>query len=914
MKIITRKTLSLFLSLALLFGMVQGTGVTAFAADTGVTAYCNDSGLFKDPAYTEKIDIDESGNAYRSTVTEVQIKGGTVTISLSAIENCSALKSVEIPDSVTTIDGWAFDGCTNLLAVKFSDSSQLRTIGKCAFQSCHNLKNISLPSSVESIGFYAFFASGLTGITITKDVDTVDAMAFLRGDQLNLYVVGDTIPDKFPLPQNVFLFRENGGSYELTGYYGNKSRIIAPTELYGKPVLPSIDAGKLQPSKVVAYYNGSLYKDNACMVPIDGTDSFRNIITDIVFSDGVTSIDNSAFINCSSLKEITIPKSISSIGFGLFENCVNLSRVEVEPGNLSYKAADGIVYSRDGKTLVCAPTGLIGNFTVPATVSSIEKNAFYYCSKLTGITLPTTLSSIGDCAFEYCTGLTNITFPANLSSIGAAAFANCTGLTNIALPTNLSSIETGTFASCTGLKNITLPANLSLIGMGALQNCTGLTNIAFPANLSSIGNFAFWNCTGLTNITLPAKVSTIGDFAFWNCNSLNYVVFRGSMPGVGNNAFWKNGVSSLIFYVPNNREINYKNLLTDSVMGGTLAYIKLMLQVTDFAPLQNKTVYKGTAQKDLNLPGSLEATVNGTKQIIPDITWVPDHAYDPNTVGSYCFTAELTSYYEAASAPPQITVMVEKPNPSAGNTGSSTPSLPTVVTNTGTGAAADLSGVTLPSGVTAASLSVSKKSPADESDPQAESFGRALLANPKAGVIGSPVLFNMALLDQNGTVTSGTGKFKITLPAPSGLRRTPHVLRYEPSGTFTDMGAKLENGRLVFETDRLGYFAAAGMGNSITLDTTSYAMPANGRYEIGLRVTGTRGASQKVYPTNGSVAKVTGLPNGNYLVTGVKTGTVWIMFDIYDSKNRLISHASVRVDVKTGIRPRGDSARQVGVF
>ncbi|XOQ48507.1 MAG: hypothetical protein ACFWUM_06260 [Eubacteriales bacterium] len=141
------------------------------------------------------------------------------------------------------------------------------------------------------------------------------------------------------------------------------------------------------------------------------------------------------------------------------------------------------------------------------------------------------------------------------------------------------------------------------------------------------------------------------------------------------------------------------------------------------------------------------------------------------------------------------------------------------------------------------------------------------------------------------------------------------MLCYEPAtGTFTDLNAKLENGMLVFEADSLGYFAVAGMGDSILLDTTSYTMPPNGRYEIGWRLTGTRGTSVKVYSNNPDVASVTKLANGNYRVTGRKDGTVYIMYDVYDSKNKLLTHASVRVDVKTGIRPRGDSTRQIGVF
>lgn len=815
MKLITQKVLSLFLSLAMLLGMVQATGVTAFAADTGVTAYCNDSGLFKDSNCTQE--INRSDTAYRSTITKAEIKSGTTVIKELTFDGCSGLTDITIPSSVSHISGAAFCGCSGLsqfivdpnnskfaaidgvlyshdktiliccpagksgeytilnsvafiYGYAFSSCNHLTSIiipnsvisiqtaafqnctgltnitipnsvisiGESAFQGCSKLTGITIPDSVSSIGNYAFAScTGLTSLTISQSVTTIGSQSFEGCRRLNnLYVVGDKIPNGIPNLPNTFLFKDNGGSYEMTGYIGTKVGIKIPTELYGKKINPAIDESKLPITSTTAYYNDTgLYKDAACTQSINNDDTYRSIITNIEFSAGIAVIGDAAFVNCKSLTGIMVPKSVSSIG----------------------------------------------------------NDAFYECIGLTSITIPQSVSSIGNYAFYECTGLTGITIPQSVSFIGGYAFSECTGLTSI-----------------------TIPQNVSSIGIGAFDKCTGLTSITIPQSVLSIGNYAFSGCIGLNDVTFQgSSIASIGDYAFEEY-----------------------AVASLTFYVPIGTEDDYRNLLSGNVMGGTTAVIKT-----------------------IQTPGNGGA----------------NHHSNDNSSGK-------------------------------------TPASPTSAADTSAGATADLSGVTLPAGVTAANLSVSKKNPADKSDPQAQNFGRALLANPKAGVIGSPVIYNIELLDQNGNVTSGTGKIKITLPVPLGLRGTPHVLRYEASGTFTDMGTKLENGMLVFETDRLGYFAAAGVGDSIALDTTSYTMPVNGSYEIGLRITGTRGAFQKVYPTSSGVVKVTGLPNGNYLVTGVKTGTVWIMFDIYDSKNRLISHASVRVDVKTGIRPRGDSARQVGVF
>jgi hypothetical protein len=128
------------------------------------------------------------------------------------------------------------------------------------------------------------------------------------------------------------------------------------------------------------------------------------------------------------------------------------------------------------------------------------------------------------------------------------------------------------------------------------------------------------------------------------------------------------------------------------------------------------------------------------------------------------------------------------------------------------------------------------------------------------------------------------------------------------------MSAVVENGFLVFSTEHFSYYTVAGVGNSVTLDTKSYQMPVSGEYQIGLKLTGSKVASVKFHSTNEKAATVVKLKNGSYQVMGKGTGTAWIMFDVYDNKNHLLTHASTRIDVKTGIRPRGDSTRQIGIF
>ena len=132
----------------------------------------------------------------------------------------------------------------------------------------------------------------------------------------------------------------------------------------------------------------------------------------------VTSIDY-AFYKCSGLTSVTIPNSVTSIGYSAFYGCSGLTSVTI--GNSVTSIGDYAFYSCSGLTSV----------TIPNSVTSIGDFAFYYCSGLTSVTIGNSVTSIGNCAFEGCTDLKSITIPNSVTSIGNYAFYNCTGLTEL---------------------------------------------------------------------------------------------------------------------------------------------------------------------------------------------------------------------------------------------------------------------------------------------------------------------------------------------------------------------------------------------------------------------------------------------------------------------------------------------------
>ena len=208
---------------------------------------------------------------------------------------------------------------------------------------------------------------------------------------------------------------------------------------------------------------GTEYSVSDCLTTASGSLDIPSTYRDLP----VTSIEGSAFQNCSSLTSITIPDSVTSIG----------------------------------------------------------SSAFTFCFSLTSITIPDSVTSIGETAFYYCSGLTSITIPASVTSIEGSAFQNCSGLSSITIPASVTSIGEWAFSNCSGLTSITIPASVTSIGDSAFSYCSGLTSISIPDSVTSIGDSTFANCSNLASVTIPDSVNSIVFSAFNNCTSLNSISF-----------------------------------------------------------------------------------------------------------------------------------------------------------------------------------------------------------------------------------------------------------------------------------------------------------------------------------------------------------------------------------------------------
>ena len=292
--------------------------------------------------------------------------------------------------------------------------------------------------------------------------------------------------------------------------------------------------------------------------------NYSENISSVVFSGDVSSLGNYAFINCESLKNITIPKSITSIGKDTFYNCSSLTSIEI-PSSVT-SIGDGAFGCCKGLTSI----------TIPNSVTFIGSSAFRHCSNLVSITVSNRVTSIGDMTFSDCSKLTSITIPNGVTSIGNGAFYDCSGLTSITIPSSVTSIGDCAFFSCIGLTSITIPDSVTSIGDSAFWDCSKLTSITIPNGVTSIDDYTFHNCSSLISIEIPSSVTSIGVCAFRSCKSLISITIPNSVTSIGDFAFCDCSGLKEVYYSGSIDEWNKitLNSSNDALINATIHFVK----------------------------------------------------------------------------------------------------------------------------------------------------------------------------------------------------------------------------------------------------------------------------------------------------------------------------------------------------
>ena len=231
----------------------------------------------------------------------------------------------------------------------------------------------------------------------------------------------------------------------------------------------------------------------------------------------VTAIKDSAFKNCTSIKQVTIPSSIVSIGNSAFAGCTELTSVVV-PNSVE------II----GESAFSDCTKL-SSIEIPNKITRIEQSTFKNCSALTTISIPESVVNIGTYAFSDCIAITTVDVPNSVTDIGEYTFYNCSKLTAVTIPTKITTLKASTFENCAALGSVNFNEGLESIEVNAMKNCGSLSNVVIPNTVTTIGESAFSGCTNIINLTIGTSVSNVDANAFYGCEYISLLNYNDSL-------------------------------------------------------------------------------------------------------------------------------------------------------------------------------------------------------------------------------------------------------------------------------------------------------------------------------------------------------------------------------------------------
>lgn len=483
----------------------------------------------------------------------------------------------------TTIGEYAFGDCYSLTNINLENLTKLTTIGEGAFSSCESLQSITIPEGVISIGDWAFSdCSELTAINY--NAKKLNALASAQdifngagedGEGITL-TIGSKVQE---IPNFLFVGSENiegdcdFNLVSVTFEAGSVCELIGSTAFAGCRQLTNVDFTNAKNLKTIS--------DGAFVMCV----SLINMQLEKLVN--LENVGRVSFGQCQSLQTITIPEKVTTIGYGAFAWCYNLTEINYNAINVtsdnncifSMSAQNGAVVDIGAKVQVIperlfngstvlsvddgvGPTAAITqvNFDENSVCHTIKAEAFANLYNLTKVTIPASITTINDGAFRSCNSLVEVI---NLSSLpivkgdasyGAVAlYAKAVYNTEnyetvIIVENNVQYWVADGEKVAIGLvdrsvSSISIANDCTKISGGAFRYCNNIQSVTIPSSVLEIGARAFMYCANLKSVVISN--GSIGGGAFANCSKLASVTINEGVTIIGENAFYGTVIESI---------------------------------------------------------------------------------------------------------------------------------------------------------------------------------------------------------------------------------------------------------------------------------------------------------------------------------------------------------------------------------
>ena len=443
---------------------VTGVTIPPTVTDIGWSAFCNCGDLTGIEMPDSVTSIGQEAFWFCSAMTSVKLSKNLQSISDYAFENCSELKEITISEKATYIGFNAFEGCTKLTSVTVPIG--MKAILDSAFADCPALSKVYFGGT--ELSWNAMQIDGDNeALTNAEVIFCFEGASGTWGDLTwNLDVDGVlTI----------------SGSGEIVRTDASDPSNDSPWKLYVDIIQTVVIEEGVTGIGKYAFYS-------------------MNQLTSLTLSSTVSSIDDDGIISCPAVNEIRVNAenpNYSDIDGVLYDKSGETIVRYPEGRTGTYVIPTGVTTIGNFAFLFDRLTGV----TIPPTVTQIGWSAFRDCIFLTGIEMPNSVTSIGFEAFRRCISMTSIKLSKNLQSIPSYAFKECAELTEITISEKATYISNSAFQGCTKLRSITVPIRVRRILEDAFADCPALSNVYFKGTelswdameINDEGNDAFTN-------------------------------------------------------------------------------------------------------------------------------------------------------------------------------------------------------------------------------------------------------------------------------------------------------------------------------------------------------------------------------------------------------------------------------------